>query len=127
MANNKSNYLEGKIIEHVLRNVSYTSPSTVYLALYTSNPAEDNSGSEYSGGSYSRQSISFSAQSNGTVTNSGTVAFTNLGSGTITHIGILDNSSGGNLLYYGPLTTSLTITTGSSINFATASISVSEL
>lgn len=47
----KSDYLENKILDHVLNNTSYTSPTTVYFALFTSNPAEDGSGSEVLGGS----------------------------------------------------------------------------
>ena len=54
----KSNYLEGKLVEHVLRNVAYTSPSAVYLSLHTANPDEDGSGTEVSGNGYSRQKLS---------------------------------------------------------------------
>jgi hypothetical protein len=39
-----SNFLENKLLDHVLRNTSYTSPTTVYVGLYTSDPADDNSG-----------------------------------------------------------------------------------
>lgn len=109
----KSNYLEGKVIEHVLRNVSYTSPTTVYLALYTSNPAEDNSGTEAAGGSYARQAITFGAHSGGQVDNTGDIEFTGMPSGTFTHVGILDAVTSGNLLYFGALDDSLALTAGS--------------
>ncbi len=50
-----SNYLENKVLDHVLRNTSYTSPTTVYVGLYTSDPTDAGSGTEVSGGSYARQ------------------------------------------------------------------------
>lgn len=127
MATAKSNYLEGKIIEHVLRNVSYTSPTTVYMALFTSDPTEAGTGTEVTGGSYARQSITFGAQSGGQVANSSLVSFTSMPTATVTHFAIYDNSTAGNMLYYGTLTTPLSVTTGSTINFATSSITVSEL
>ena len=69
----KSNFLENEILDHVLRNSSYTPPSTVYAALFTSNPDEDGSGTEVTGGSYARQAVTFGAASGGSVTNSSAV------------------------------------------------------
>jgi len=109
-----SNYLENVIINHFLRKTPTSSPSAVYLALYTSDPTDADTGTEVSGGSYERQAITFSAPSNGSTSNSSTITFpTATGNwGTLTHVGIRDDSSGGNLLFYGPLATSKTITTG---------------
>lgn len=126
MALAKSNYLEGKVIEHVLRNVAYTSPTTVYAALYTSDPGEANSGTEVAGGTYARQAVTFGAHSNGTVTNSALVEFEDLPGATVTHMGILDASTSGNLLYYGALNSSITVTAGSTISFPSSTISVTE-
>lgn len=122
-----SNYLEDIINNEVLRNVGYTPVATVYLALYTSNPTDADSGTEVSGFGYARQAITFNASSGGTCTNSSTHTFTASGGnwGTITHVGIRDASTSGNLLRYGALTTSRTINDGDSLNFAAASISVS--
>ena len=97
-----SNFLENALINATLRNTSYTSPTTVYVGLYTTDPGEGNTGTEVSGGSYARVSVSFGAPSNGVSTNSASVTFpTATGTwGTVTHIGILDALTGGNLLYY---------------------------
>lgn len=121
-----SNYLENALINAVLRNTSFTSPATVYVALYTSDPTDADSGTEVSGGSYARQAVTFGAPSNGVVTNNGTVTFpTATGSwGIVTHFGIRDASSGGNLLFYGALTVSKTVTTNDVLIFATNDISV---
>jgi len=109
-----ANYLENAIVNHFLRNSAVTSPTKVYLALYTSDPTDADTGTEVSGGAYARQAITFSAPSNGSTSNSSTITFPTATAnwGTITHMGIRDASSGGNLLFYGPLSVSKTITTG---------------
>jgi hypothetical protein len=121
-----SNYLENALVNATLRNTSYTSPSTVYLALYTSDPTDADSGSEVSGGSYARQSITFGAPSNGVTTNSAAIEFPQAtGSwGTITHVGIRDALTTGNLLYHTPLDVSKTIASGDIFKIAIGSLSV---
>lgn len=121
-----SNYLENALINAVLRNTSYTSPATVYVGLYTSDPADDNSGTEVSGSAYARQSATFAAPSDGVTTNSVAIEYPQAtGSwGTVTHIGILDASSSGNLLFHAPLTASKTIATGDVFRIASGSLSV---
>lgn len=109
-----SDYLENKLLDHVLRNVSYTSPTTVYMGLYTSDPGDDNSGTEVSGGSYARQIVSVTTATDGIVTSSADVTFPQATAnwGTISHIGLLDDLTSGNLLMHTPLTTSKTIDEG---------------
>lgn len=121
-----SNYLENALINATLRNTSYTSPTTVYAGLFTSDPTDAGSGTEVSGGSYARKAITFGAPSNGASVNSAAVEFDQATGnwGTITHFGIFDASSSGNLLYHGALTASKTIETGDVFKFATSSVSV---
>ena len=125
----KSNYLEGKLIEHVLRNTAYTSPSAVYLSLHTASPAEDGSGAEVSGNGYSRQAITFGAHSNGACSNTSVEEFTASGGsfGNVTHFGIWDSSSGStNLLYFGELTNAKTVADGDTLKFAAGSVTITE-
>jgi hypothetical protein len=121
-----SNFLENALINATLRNTSYTSPTTVYLALYTTDPTDADTGTEVSGGSYARQSITFGAPSNGVSTNSAAIEFPQAtGSwGTVTHVGIRDALTTGNLLYHTPLTASKTIATGDIFRIAIGSLSV---
>jgi len=121
-----SNYLENALVNATLRNTAYTSPSTVYLALYTSDPTDADSGTECSGTSYARQLITFGAPSNGVTTNSAAIEFPQAGGawGTISHIGIRDASTSGNLLYHTPLDASKTIATGDVFRVAIGSLSV---
>jgi hypothetical protein len=121
-----SNYLEAALINATLRNTSYTSPAVVYLGLYTSDPTDADSGSEVTGNAYARQAITFGAPSNGVTTNTAAIEFPQAtGSwGTITHIGIEDALTSGNLLYHSPLDASKTIATGDVFRIAIGSLSV---
>jgi hypothetical protein len=121
-----SNYLENALINVTLRATSYTAPTTVYVALYTTDPTDADTGTECSGTSYARQAVTFGAPSNGVSTNSAAVEFPQAGSswGTITHIGIRDALTTGNLLYHTPLDASKTIATGDVFRIATSSLSV---
>ena len=121
-----SNYLENALINVTLRNTAYTTPTTVYVGLYTTDPTDANTGTEVSGGSYARTSVTFAAPSNGVTTNSADVTFpTATGSwGTVGWIGILDASTAGNLLYHTPLDASKTIDTGDIFKIATGNLSV---
>jgi hypothetical protein len=121
-----SNYLENALINATLRNTSYTSPSTVYLALYTSDPTDADTGTEVTGNGYERQSITFGAPSNGVSTNTAAIEFPQAtGSwGTVSYVGIRDASTSGNLLYHTALDASKAIATGDVFRVAIGSLSV---
>ena len=121
-----SNYLENALINATLRNTAYTSPTTVYVGLYTTDPTDANTGTEVSGGSYARTAVTFGAPSNGVTTNSAAVEFPQATGtwGTVGWIGILDASTSGNLLYHTPLDASKTIASGDIFKIATGSLSV---
>lgn len=120
------NYLENALINAVLRNTSYTSPTTTYLALYTSDPTDADTGTEVTGGSYARQAITFGAPSNGVSTNSAAIEFPQATAswGTVTHIAIRDALTTGNLLFHTPLDTSKTIANGDVFRISIANLSV---
>ena len=121
-----SNFLENSLINGTLRGTTYTAPTTVYLALYTSDPTDADTGTEVSGTSYARQAVTFGAPSNGATTNSAAIEFPQAGGswGTVAYIGIRDASTAGNLLYHTPLDASKTIATGDVFRIAAGSLSV---
>jgi hypothetical protein len=132
----KTNYLEGALMNAVLRNTTYTSPATVYVALFTAAPSDaytsgSPDGTEVTGNAYARQSASFAAPS-GTprvCTNTGTITFptaTPGAWGTVTHFGIFDAVTTGNLLYWNALTASKTINAGDTAQFAASALTVQE-
>ena len=123
-----SNYLENALINATLRNTSYTSPTTVYVSLWTSNPTDAGSGTEVStsGTSYARTAVTFGAPSDGASTNNADVTFPTATAswGTVGWIGINDASTSGNLLYHTPLDTSKTIDTGDIFKISSGNLSV---
>jgi hypothetical protein len=134
----KSNYLEGVLLNEVLGATNYTAPATVYVALYTAAPTDAGGGTEVttSGSAYARAAVTNNAtnwpaaagtprsKSNGTAI---TYAAPTANWGTVTHFGILDAASAGNLLYWAALTASKVINNGDGApSFAAGSLSVSE-
>lgn len=121
-----SDYLENALINATLRNTTYTSPATVYIGLFTTDPTDDGSGTEVSGGSYARTSATFAAPSNGSSATNADVQFPQATGnwGTVTHFGIFDASTSGNLLYHGALTASKTIETGDVFKIASGNLTV---
>ena len=124
-----SDYLENKVLDHFLGTASTSAPATVYLALFTTDPTDAGSGTEVStsGTAYARQSIAFSSASSGTTSNSADVEFsqaTGSGFGTVTHFGIFDASTAGNLLFHGALTASKTIAAGDVFKVASGNLSI---
>jgi len=110
-----SNTYETHVLNYVFTTTSVTRPTAWYLALFTSNPAEDASGTEVStsGTAYARQSATFTVSGN-TASNSGAIEFPTATAnyGTVSHVGVYDASSGGNLIAYAALSTSKVIETG---------------
>ncbi len=124
-----SNYLENKILDHTLRGSAgaYTAPATIYIGLFTASPTDANSGTEVSGNAYARQSITFgTAASSGQISNTATVTFpTATGTwGTITHIGLYDASTGGNLLYWGAVVQSKTVANGDTFSISIGNLTI---
>ncbi len=122
-----SNYLEEKLLNFVLRNVAYTAPTSVLVALYTTDPTDADSGTEVTGGSYARQTATFSAASNpaGTCTTSADISFPTATAdwGIVTHIGIRDNT-GTNLLFHTALDASKTINNGDQFKILAGNLTV---
>ena len=117
-----SDYLEDKVLDHVFGGNSYTAPGTLYLALYTAAPSDTGGGTEVSGGSYARKSVAamtVSGTSPTTATNGSAVEFvTATGSwGTVTHVGVMDASTSGNLMAWAALTASKTVASGDVFRF----------
>ena len=103
-----TNYLEDKVIGHLFGGTAYSAPSTWYVGLQTATPADSAGGTEVSGGAYARQSVAWTIQTGGTAQASNTAALTFPAAttdwGTVTHAGVYDAATGGNLVAYETLT-----------------------
>lgn len=95
---------------------------TPHLALYTATPTASGGGTEVSGGSYARLPITFGAISNGSMSNSSAVTLSGLPTATVTHYGILDALTGGQLKVFGAINTSAVVISGDQIQFPIGSI-----
>jgi hypothetical protein len=148
-----SDFLENKLVDWFFRAQAIgvtgataaagTGPATLYVALLTAAPSDTGGGTEVSGGSYARVAVTSalanwagtqsagsttaSSGTGGTTSNNGAVTFPTPSAnwGVITHFGIYDASSAGNLLFWGALTTSKTVNNGDPApSFAAAALTV---
>jgi len=123
-----SNYLENALLNGTLNGTTYTAPTTVYVSLWLSNPNDDGSGIEVSGGSYARAVVTFDTATGttGLVATDADVTFTTATAawGTVGWIGINDALSGGNLLYHTALDAAKTIDAGDIFKITTGNLTV---
>ena len=132
-----SNYAEKALLDHLLGTATMTSPTNVYVGLFT---ASDSTGStlenleagtltnEISGNGYSRQVATFDAVTlgAGSTSNSGNLTFTASGGdwGEITTVAVLSAASGGNVLAYGNLVSNKSIADGDSFQISTGNLTI---
>lgn len=124
-----SDYLENKLADHLFRTTTYSQPAALAVALFTAAPGETGGGTEVSGGSYARVSnnpananwngthgntTGASSGTGGQISNAGAITFPTPSAnwGTISHFGVFDATTSGNLLIYGALTTAKTVNNG---------------
>ena len=136
-----SDFLENEIIDHIFRTGTYTAPTVIAVALFTAAPSDSGGGTEVATGSYARVSVGASdtdwnATQGGTSgDSSGTGGLTDNASditfptataswGTVTHVGIFDATSGGNLLFHGTLTASKTVDNGDTFKFTAGDLDI---
>jgi hypothetical protein len=135
-----SNYLENKVLDHVLTATAYTQPSR-YLALFKSPVSEAATDADLEAGTltnevataggtlYARQSVTFAAASSGTSATNATVTFPAAGAsqGTITHVAVMDGGTAGagNVLFWGRVTTAKTIDTGDTFQVTSGNLTIS--
>lgn len=121
-----SDYSEKLILDYLMTTGSATRPTNWYVGLYTAAPNDAGGGTELSGSGYAREAVTFAAATSGTGTtsNSGAVVFTADGGdwGSVTHMGIHDATSSGNLLWHGALAAAKTVLDGDSLEFAAGNI-----
>lgn len=135
----KSNYLENIILQYIFNDGAFTAPQT-FVALYTTDPTDADTGTEVTGGSYARVEVNENgggspAWNNAVVDgvgylvdNANAITFPTATAdwGTVTHFGIRDASTAGNLLYHGALTASQAVNNGSTFSFAIGDLNIKE-
>jgi hypothetical protein len=135
-----SNYLENKALDHILGKGSrnYTPASNLYVALFTGTAATtksnleagtltDEVGNAYS---YSRTAVTFGSASSGSASNSSAVEFAAASGGnwgTVTCAAVMDSAThgAGNVLFYGELAVSKTVTDGDTFRIDSSQLTIS--
>lgn len=122
-----SDYLEGKIVEHFLRNNPITPPATIYVGLFESDPGEAVAGTETAYTGYARQSAAWTAiDASGQTKNGATLTFPANGNAsaavTINYIVLFDAATAGNRLFVAQLSAPKTLSVGDVLSFAANAI-----
>jgi hypothetical protein len=119
-----SNYLETQILTWACTASAATRPTAWHVALFTAAPSDTGGGTELSTGGYARQSVTFTV-SGATASNTAIIDFVSSGDwGNITHVGIFDASTAGNLLFWGALSTPRDPASGDTVRFAASALQI---
>lgn len=126
----KSDYAENKVNELLVGKTAFTLP-TAHVALYTAAPTDAGGGTEVTGGAYARVATAgtdWAASSGGSISNANAITFpaATAAWGTVTHFGVFDAATAGNLLFWAALTTSKAIASGDTASFAAGALTHTE-
>jgi hypothetical protein len=131
MASGKSNYLNNKILNYIFNGTAYASPSaSLWCALYTVAPSASTGGTECSGAAYARVQVSsFTTASAASLSNSAAIIFPTASanySAPVVAAAFCDASTVGNILYWGTLTSSVTVSNGNTFEFLANGFTITE-
>lgn len=123
-----SNFLENSLLNHTFKNSAYTQPTDIYVGLSTADPGETSGTlAEPNGNNYSRTLCNtWSVATTGALLNATGIVFPAAGGswGTVSHFGIFDDISAGNMLAYGQLGVSKSVTLNDIVQFNPSGIVV---
>ena len=118
-----SNYGELKILEHATGKTAWTMPTTLYVKLHTGDPGED--GTANAAANTSRQSASWASAASGSIATSATISWTNVSNTeTYSHWTLWDNSTAGNCIWTGALSTTASVTAGDTFQITSLTLSL---
>ncbi len=123
-----TNTYENHVMQYVFTSGSVTRPTAWYIGLFTSDPTDTGSaGTEVSNGTgYERTAVTFTVTGD-TASNSAAVEFPAASGGnwgTISHIGVMDAATGGNMIVHSALTTAKAINDGDVFRIPTVDLDI---
>lgn len=128
----KSTYLANKLLDLPVGAVAFTAPATLYFALYTVAPGVGGGGTEVSGGSYSRASLTnnttnFPAATSGSKSNAAAITWPTAAAswGVVVAVGVFDAASAGNLLYFATIS-SKTVDANDTVSIPVSNFTLTE-
>lgn len=136
-----SDYLENKLIDHLFRDTTFAKPAALYIALFTAPPSDAGGGTEVTGGSYARVAVApsltnwnatqggtagVSSGTGGTTSNAVAINFPTptVAWGTVTHVGIFDAATVGNLMWLGALNSPQVVSSGVAYSLPAGSLTI---
>lgn len=125
MADNLPDIIENQLLDALVGTAAYTVTTPIKIALVTANGNDATAGTEVTGGSYVRQTITFDAASGGQISNNAAISFTGMPSVTVVGIELYDSAGTPKRLAYGPLTNTRTVTSGDTVQFASGAVELS--
>lgn len=103
-----------------------TRPTTpLKVALTTVNGSDAAAGTEVTGGSYARQSLTVAAAVGGATSNSADLVFSGMPAVTVVGVEVWDSAGTPVRLWYGPLSASRTVAAGDELRLTAGSLSLS--
>lgn len=123
-----TDFAENLTLNFLFTTNAVTRPTVFFVSLYTVAPTDSTGGIEVSGGSYARTASSFTVSGTAPTTASNTAAIEfaecTASWGTVVAAGIMDASTGGNLIAYSSLTTPKAIDTGDVLRFNAGALDI---
>ena len=102
-----------------------TRPTTpLKVALVTANGSDTAAGTEVTGGSYARQSLSVAAASAGATSNSADLVFAGMPAATVVGVEVWDSAGTPVRLWYGALAVSRTVAAGDELRITAGSLTL---
>mgnify|MGYP003645222470 FL=1 len=124
MADNLPNTIENELLDALVGTSTYSITGATKLRLMTANGDDASAGTEVTGGSYTPQTIAFDAAASGAIENNASISFTGMPACTVVGIEIYDSAGTAKRLLYGALTSSRTVTSGDTVQFASGAIDI---
>lgn len=124
MADNLTDAAENALVDALFGTAAYTAGTPIKVALVTVIGTDAAAGTEVTGGSYARQTITFNAAAAGAASNSAAINFTGMPACTVVGVDIW-NSAGTVRLAYGPLGTNRTLLAGDTFQIAAGALTFS--
>jgi hypothetical protein len=126
VADNLSNTAENLALDWVNGVGTPTRPTTpLKVALVTANGSDTAAGTEVTGGSYARQSLSVAAASAGATSNSADLVFAGMPAATVVGVEVWDSAGAPVRLWYGALAVSRTVAAGDELRITAGSLTLS--
>jgi hypothetical protein len=123
VANNIVQAEASRLLDASLGTATFTAPTgPMKLALASTTGTNTTAGTEISGGSYGRATITFAAASAGSAATNAVITYSNMPAVTVTGVDIYDSNGTPRRAWWGALTASKTTASGDSLSFASGAI-----